>query len=57
MQLRIWKQRRTDSYDAAWKEVLLCQKLFLERKIIYVEISEFEIITRTCRVFKARTTF
>ena len=31
--------------------------LFLERLIVYVEISEFEIITSTCRVFKTRTTF
>ena len=42
-------------------EVLLCQKemplettsLFLERQILYLEISQFEIITRT---FKIRTT-
>ena len=31
--------------------------LFLERLIVYVEISEFEIITSTCRVFKTGTTF
>ena len=59
------KKRRTDSYDSTWKKVLLCQKevplettsLFLERQIAYVEISQFEIITRKFRAFKTRTTF
>ena len=32
LQFRIWKKRRTDSYNSTWKKILLCQKrVFLER--------------------------
>ena len=49
---------RTDSKNSTWKRVPLeTTSLFLDRQIVYVEISNFTIITKIFGVLKTRTTF